>query len=168
MKKTKFADSLTVQDIKLSQVWEYVGDDVIEEGVVQPVEQLPANHLDNKLVGLQVRLAGGENIWAIIGNVDAENSKHTEHFLNIAIERDGKWFHLARYHDVDYKTRGPESLANFLGMKVDEVFPIVYDLRPYATGNPAALVGAVQKEPRERLSRNEIIAMAVGGSKESK
>jgi hypothetical protein len=84
-----------------------------------------------------------------------------EHLLTLSIEHAGKWFDLARYHDPDYTTRSPEALARFLGLAVDEIFPISFDLRPYVEGDPAVLQGSVLREPRERLSRDEIIAMAL-------
>jgi hypothetical protein len=96
-----------------------------------------------------------------LGNVDSENARLNQHFLTISIERDGRWFHLARYHDRDYDSRGPQALAGFLGLKVDEIFPIAFDLRPVARGSPDALTGVVSKEPSERLSRAQIIALAV-------
>jgi hypothetical protein len=68
---------------------------------------------------------------------------------------------LARYHDFDYAERGPEALARFLSLPVEEVFPIAFDIRAYAHGDPHALCGSVRQELRERLSRAEIIAMAV-------
>ena len=77
------------------------------------------------------------------------------------MERGGKWFTLSRYHDFDYSQSGPEALSNFLRMDVDQVFPISYDLRPFAKGDAGALVGKIAKEPREKLTRSQIIAMAV-------
>jgi hypothetical protein len=52
-------------------------------------------------------------------------------------------------------------LSHFLGLPVDDIFPIFFDVRMYAEGDPASLTGYIQKEPRERLSRAEIIALAV-------
>jgi hypothetical protein len=71
------------------------------------------------------------------------------------------WFVLARYHDFDYAERGPDALATFLGRSVAEVFPISYDLTPHVIGDLDALVGKLPQQPRERLSRAEIIAMSV-------
>ena len=58
-------------------------------------------------------------------------------------------------------SQSPEALARFLGLAVEEIFPISFDLRPYVEGDPAVLQGSVLREPRERLSRDEIIAMAL-------
>jgi len=108
-----------------------------------------------------VRLANGSQRWALIGNIDTGNPRSTEHFLILSIDRDGKWFTLARYHDFDYADCGPEVLSRFLELTVDEIFPISFDVRPYTEGDPAALVGTITKEPRERRSEAELMAMAV-------
>jgi hypothetical protein len=128
---------------------------------VVPVRQVPVTKLTGKVVGVQVILANGEKVWALVGNVDTSNARATEHFLTLSVEREGLWFTLSRYHDFDYAENGPEALARFLGLRVDEVFPISYDIRQYAKGEPAALSGKIHSEPRERLSRAEIIGMAV-------
>jgi hypothetical protein len=100
-------------------------------------------------------------LWTLIGNIDPRNPRLTEHLLTLSIEHAGRWFSLGRYHDFDYADRGPEALSRFLGVAVDEIFPISFDVQQYAEGDPATLKGSVLKEPREKLSRAEIIAMAV-------
>ncbi len=155
----KPVESLTVADFQPHPVWEYLNDDEIGETMVQPVEKLPVESLDNRLVGAQVRLANGSRVWALIGNVDVTNSRSTQHFLTLSIDRGGKWFHLARYFDFDFTDRSPDALARFLGLGVDDVFPISVDIRRYVQGNPAALALIVLKEPRERLTREELMAL---------
>jgi len=86
------------------------------------------------------------------------------HFLTLSLERYGKWFHLARYHDPDREAHGPEALGRFLGLGISEVFPIEYDIRRYAEGAVAAVSGTILSEPSEKLSRAEIIALAGFGS----
>jgi hypothetical protein len=68
---------------------------------------------------------------------------------------------LARYHDFDYSERGPRALAEFLGLDLSQVFPITYDLREYAVGDPLALAGTIVANPVDQLSRSEIIALAI-------
>lgn len=97
----------------------------------------------------------------LIGNVDPVNPRRTEHLLTLSVEHGGRWFTLARYHDFDFAEHGFEVLAEFLGLAVDEVFPIAYDIRQWVKGDAGALQGRILKEPRERLSRSGIIAMAV-------
>lgn len=161
IENVKPVDSLTVADLRAFHVWQYTSREGADETYVRPVKRTPVASLTGKVVGTQVTLANGERIWALIGNVDPKNPRMTEHFLTLSAERSGRWFTLARYHDFDFAESGPEALARFLGLAVDDVFPISYDIRSDAKGDEAALLGQVRKEPRERLSRSEIIAMAV-------
>ena len=161
IKNVMSVESLTVADVASSPVWKYTNSDGKGELVVRAETKLPVKNLTGRLVGTQVRLANGMHTWALIGNVDANNPRLTEHFLTVSIERAGKWFALARYHDYDYADRGPDALSQFLGMPIDDIFPIVFDVRKYSLGNPAALTGSIGKAPREVLSRADIIAMAV-------
>jgi len=159
--RLKPIDLLTASDLAASPIWKYTNRDGASELFVTAVTTIPVKNLNGKVIGCQVRLANGSERWSIIGNVDIANPRFSEHWLTLSVERDGKWFHLARYHDHDYVERGPEALSRFLGLKIDDVFPIAYDLRTYVEGDLAALVGAVHKEPRHKLSRAELVAMAV-------
>ena len=157
----KRVEDLTTADLKAFPVWQYANEDEKGETAVRPVEKTPVKSLTGRLVGTQVRLVNGANVWAIIGNVDANNPRLTQHFLTISILRDGRWFTMARYHDFDANERGPQALAAFLGLQVEDVFPISYDISRFSRGDPAALVGTIEREPREKLTRAEIIALAV-------
>ena len=158
----KPAEALTVADFQAYPVWEFLYDDEIGETMVRPVEKLPVESLDNSVIGTQVRLANGSQVWASFGNFDVTNPRATQHFLDISIERGGKWFYLARYHDVGFTSHGPEALARFLGLGVDDVFPITVDVRRYVRGDPAALRAIVLKEPREKLTDEELWAIRRG------
>lgn len=161
IKPTKPVELLTVSDLAAAPVWKYVNSDRSSETLVRAVKAVPVKQLDGKIIGAEVRLANGTLVWALVGNIDPRNPRLTEHFLTLSIEREGKWFDLARYHDSDAIDRGPEALSYFLGLPVDDIFPISYDVRAYAKGDPASLKGRVHKAPRERLSREELIALAV-------
>ncbi len=154
-------DALTADDLTANAVWQYTNQDGRGDTFVRPIRKTPVQNLAGRVVGTQVQLENGSRIWALIGNVDVTNPRLTQHFLTISLERDGKWFSLARYHDYDYASRGPVALAQFFGLRVDEVFPIAFDIRKHVRGEPAGLVGSILSEPRERLSRAEIIALAV-------
>ena len=161
MNVLKRVEALTVNDLQANRVWKFTNDDKRGETVVGPVKRLPVRNLTGKLVGTQVTLANGNVVWALIGNVVPENARMTEHLLTISVENHGNWFTLSRYHDPDHERNGADALARFLGLNVDDVFPISYDISAAAKGNINALVGRILKEPRERLARSEIIAMAV-------
>lgn len=160
-KEIKQVDELKVSDLEAHPVWQYIDHEDADETCVCPIEEVPTSSLDGKIVGVQVKLANGQSFWALIGNIDAKNARLTENFVTISINNNDAWFTLARYHDFDYLDRGPEALADFLSLSVDEVFPIEYDVRKCARGDDAALAGRILREPLERLSRSEIIAIAV-------
>jgi hypothetical protein len=157
----KPAISLDVSDLEAHPVWLVGGSDPTGEPLVRPVKRVPVTNLTAKIFGAQVRLSKGDFVWGLIGNISADRPRITEQFLTLSLALGGQWFHLARYFDFDYDDRGPAALAAFLGRDIDDVFPIFYDLRPLAKGNPASLVGVVLKEPRERLTLDERIGLSL-------
>jgi hypothetical protein len=68
---------------------------------------------------------------------------------------------MARYHDFDCDQRGPAALANFLGLKIEQVFPILYDVSDCCLGDPSVISGGIPKEPKKKLSRAELMALAM-------
>lgn len=159
---TKLLEEVTVGDIAVAPVWQFTNaDESMGETAVRPIERLPVKDLDDKVVGTIVRLANGTQVWALLGNVDSDNPRSTQHFLTLSVERSGTWFPMARYHDSDAHRRGPKALSQFLGLSIDEVFPISYDISQLCIGDHDALVGTIEKEPKERLSEDEIIDLAL-------
>jgi hypothetical protein len=157
----KPAISLEVSDLEAHPVWLVGGSDPTGEPLVRPVKRVPVTNLTAKIFGTQVRFSRGDSVWGLIGNISADRPRITEQFLQLSLALGGRWFHLARYFDADYDDRGPAALAALLKRDVDDIFPIFYDLRSLAKGNPASLVGVVLKEPRERLTRDERIDLNV-------
>ena len=159
MNLSKSIETLTITDLRKFPVWEFTNDE--REILVRSVKKTPVNHLRGRVVGTQVRLANGVTLWAILGNIDARDSTLNEHLLTLSVLRGNRRFSMARYHDIDREKRGPQQLAKFLGFPISQVFPITYDLRPICKGISSALVGKIEKEPTEKLTREQIIDLAV-------
>lgn len=158
----KGVSTLNLADLRSQPVWRYRNSDERGETLVAPVKELPVGSLNGCLVASEIQLSCGRKQWSLVGNIDSTNPVLTAHFVTFSIFNDqGERFELARYHDFDFLERGPAKLAAFLGLKLNEVFPIIWDVRPYATGVDAALHGTVTEEPNLRLSRAQIIALAV-------
>ncbi len=138
-----------------------MNDDSIGELALRPIKKLPVKTLNSRLVDSQLRLAGGKLVWGVLGNVKVNNPKLSEHFVTVSVFHESKWFTMARYHDFDSGENGPEALAKFLGLGVRDVFPISFDLKGISQGDPASLKSTIEREPRKRLTRAEIIALAV-------
>ena len=162
MVRSKDVSALTAADFEEFPVWEFTNTDEDRgETIVRPVENMPVDSMGGRLIGTKVRLANGSQAWALLGNMDLLNLRLNQHFLTISIWRSGRWFLMARYHDFDVAQRGPEELARFLELDVDDVFPIFYDISRICSGQPSVTIGSVLKEPGERLSGADLIALAV-------
>jgi hypothetical protein len=157
---------LKISDLELHPVWETIlndeTDDQADAPSVFPVQPLPVNHLAARFVATRVRLANGELLWAMLFNIDVNDARKTEQFLQLRLALNGQWFWLARYWDVDYEKSGPQALAHFLGLPIDEIFPVSYDIRQYSAGDRNVLEGKVTREPRKRLPDDVITRMAIG------
>jgi hypothetical protein len=153
--------SLRPADFNAHSIWRFVSGDEPDETWVRPVASRRSTSLSGKIVGTEVTLADGSRCWAVFSNVAIDNPQLTEHFLTLSLFVRGKWFHLARYHDIAARRHGPAALAVALGRPVAKVFPIRYDLRPYVRNAPSWLEGVVNRSPRKRLTRAQVIALAV-------
>jgi hypothetical protein len=155
-------DSISVSDLVTNPVWRFKSNSQSDTGIeLVSIKKIPCKNLNDKLVGCQVQLADHSKVWCLIGNVDSMDPKMTQHFLTISIESNGKWFTLARYHDIDYDECGPQQLASFLGKPISSVFPIKYDIRPYSAGVESSLLGEISETPKEILSEDDLIDLAV-------
>ncbi len=143
-------------------VWEFCNDDELGELMMSPVKTLPISDAGNRLISGEFRLADGSGIFGYLGNLSLTKPETNPHFLILSLFVGKKVQDLARYHDFNFSTRGPSWLAKQLGKKKEDVFPISYDLSNVAAGKPNCVRGVILEEPLEKLSRNQIIQMAVG------
>jgi hypothetical protein len=156
----KSLPSLTVADISKHPLWRFTNNDE-DELEVESLTTPPVGDLSGVIAGIQVKLADGTQRWALLQGISRDGQPVNEHFLSITMERGGKWFPLARYHDVAIETYGPIALARFLEKPAECIFPIHYDLRHVLESISDQLVGTVHLEPKQRLTREEIIASAL-------
>jgi hypothetical protein len=164
MTESRSVDALTPSDLTRQPVWEFMNDDFQpDDTLVRPVREVPVDSLASRVAAAEVSLQNGRRVWALLGNVDVNASRLTRHFLTLSLYIDGAWFQLARYHDFDVQERGPGALASRLGLPLSEVFPIQYDLSQVVIGDANVVRGVVPSEPSERLSRAELISLAVRG-----
>jgi hypothetical protein len=160
----KPVDQLTAADLTAFPVWEYDLNDEATDGRdetwVRPVELYPVADLANRIIGTSVTLHNGVRMVARLGNVALGSETATREFLTLNLWHRDQWTGLARYFDVDHARRGPRALSQQLGLTVDGVFPILYDISAHAQGLEAVLRGSVEAEPKRRLSENERISLA--------
>ena len=133
-----------------------------DETYVSPVRGLPVKDVGGCVIGCTARLANGQAYPGVLGNFRLNDPRGNEHFLSLSILLSkGRRFHLARYHDVDVARRGPMALAAILDLPIESVFPITYEIESVVFGSSNAVYGLIAVEPRERLTRQEIISFAL-------
>ena len=157
-------DQIPFPELLQHQVWEYVAEPTEDqdETWVYPVSELPVSSLANRLVSCPIQLANGQMVHALLGNLDLRNPVNSQHFLVASIVKpNGEWFHLARYHDLDYSESGPDALATLLGLSRAEIFPIAFDVSAFALGCADCVIGTIPDEPSVRLSRSELLRLTV-------
>jgi hypothetical protein len=143
-------------------VWQFANsDEDMDETVMQPVKSRCVRSLDGRVVGVRFELANGSVRWAVIGNVDLRNPRLNQHWLTLTVFDRQRSFTMARYHDIDAKTHGPRALAKFLRLPLSAVCPISCDIGSHCVGAHGALVGTIEARPKNRLTRAQIIALAV-------
>lgn len=161
----KDVDELGPLDFADHLVWEFVNDyetELPHEAFVRPVQEIPVESAESRLIGTKLTLADGRRVFAILGNVDLQDPEQTGHFLTVAVfDETGRRFDLARYHDTDFDARGPVAFAQFLRSDTESVFPVQYDISDIATGNPNSLRGSIPAVPKSRLSLDELIQLAL-------
>lgn len=160
---SKSPDALVPGDLQAEPVWEFVAEDEAtgDETRIRPVSERPVRSLDGRLIGTQVRLRNGSLCWAILSNLSPDSPRKSQHFATLSLEKEGRWFHLARYFDADYETRGARHLADFLDVPVDQVFPISYDVSGFVEGNPNALRGSIVADPKDRLDAASLVELSL-------
>ena len=158
----KPVDQLTPEDLEAYPVWEYdLGAEDApgrDETWVRPVAERPVADLSNRVIGATVMLNSGVRLAACLSNIALGNEKATREFLFMSVWHEGAWIDLARYFDVDYAQRGPAAFCRALGLPVDDVFPIRYDISAHAHGFESVVRGMIEAEPKQRLSEEERMA----------
>jgi hypothetical protein len=156
-------------DLDACPVWQYSLRDSRDpsDPLLVPVNRIPSRNPLGKLFAVELALRGGQRVWGLVGGVNARDARLTQHMATLALHRNSKWFLLARYHDPDYSTRGPAQLADFLGIPVEDVFPIAFDVAHLVEGSPEALRGTVERDPVGRLDEAGLIDLVLRASSSS-
>jgi hypothetical protein len=140
----KYSNKLTIQDFKEFPVWEFtaghehIGPD--GELVVIPVRDFPVSSLEGRFIGTEVKLANGCLLMAALLGI---NLAKAEPISGMVVYRANETFMFRR---TAPKVSGPEQLAKFLGLRLEDVFPIRYDISQFAIGDAGAMKGEISIE----------------------
>ena|SRR5215467_3442975 len=71
----KAIKSLKISDLEKHPIWQYTLEAEDDDTAVRPIKRLPISNLTGKLVGALVRLANGNCVWGLVGNLDTKNPR---------------------------------------------------------------------------------------------
>ncbi len=143
--RLKRVDDLTPADFAAYPVWEFALElEHVDDALVRPVTKLPVNTLTNRFVATQVHLANGETAWANLENIELNDAADTRKHLALSLFWRGKWVAYFPPHDFGTGKQTPAALACALGLEVDDVFPISYDISNCCVGDPPVVKGTIE------------------------
>ena len=155
-KTRKTIEQLRPVDFQEFPIWTFEGSGD-EDLLLRPVTKWPVADLGGSVAGSEVTLSNGSKAFAMFSNVFPDDPRSTRHLLTLSVAMPtGKWFNLARYFEPTVRLFGPSQLAQALGLAVEDVFPISYDLQSLIVGQDEALKGKILAEPEERLPIEQI------------
>lgn len=155
-------EEITYEDWIKYPLWEFISESEFQdETYMLPSIQLPVENFDGRLLSCPIILSNGQVCHGLLGNINTTNTEFNPHLITLSfVIPDGR-FNLARYHDYDYHQNGPESLAEFLGLPISEIFPISYAFDPSILIGATGITEYLDQVPEKKLSRAEIIELAL-------
>lgn len=137
----KYSNKLTVQDFKEFPVWEFTAkhEHIGLDGdlVVIPVRNLPVSSLGGRFVGTEVKLANGCFSMVVLLGINLAKAKPIS---GMVFYRDNEMLMIRR---TASKVPGPEQVAKFLSLRLEDIFPISYDISQIAIGDASAIKGEI-------------------------
>jgi hypothetical protein len=146
-------------DLKSTFVWVGSTSDR-DETSIRPATRSSLKSIEGKIVACSFRLNNGAELVGVMSNL-TNNVSRNAHLANAALLIEGKWFFLARYHDAEFKTHGPAVVALRLKLPLGKIFPITYEVLHRFNPPSAAQRGVIHAKPKNKLTRKQIIELAV-------
>lgn len=165
----KPCDKITPEDLAKHPVWTFdLKNEALpgrDETWMVPVTKLPVSSLNNHGCLANAVLACGKKMTAMLWSIDLTSQRRTEQFIAIAFWLNDRWWHLSQRpflsESGNLESHLPNDLASKLGLDLNEVFPIAYDISQIAIGPSEITQGKILIEPREKLTKSQRMALAL-------
>ena len=110
---------LTPADFERFPIWEYATSQEHlgnSECDVRPVKRLPVRHLSERVVGMQVTLAGQRRIWALLGGIDILYGTYDDAAVQVTLFHEGTRLYVVRFGQPAFGGIDPDQVARHLGL----------------------------------------------------
>jgi hypothetical protein len=156
----KIMSELRINDFMKYPVWEWdLRSDT--DCTIKSIDKYPVSEMSNRIVGTYCKTNSNDEIFCVISNIDLEDPKATDLFITISVMEEDREFYLARYFDVDYDRNGPESLSKWLNKKMEDIFPISWDISKIVSGKSIVKRGIINSIIKNKLTEEEIMKFSL-------
>ena len=132
-----------------------------DETWVKPVTHLPVDSLANRLVGTTLSLANRQRFFGVLSNISVRHVRATRQFIGVEIFHERKSYALQRAQSPMIPYLNAAGLADALGLRIEQVFPISYDLSGIAVGDAEIIKGSIEAEIPEELTEEARMKLIV-------
>jgi hypothetical protein len=141
----KAVTEISTTDLAEHPIWEYC-DSTNEDGyALVPLTDLPVDSLDQRIVGTRVTLGNGTMLWAVLSGGDLSLPTFVEEDSGLILYVDDERVSLGSAWERELPGYGAGDLCRKLGLTMEEVFPITFDVSHLVTGDRPALRGQFTK-----------------------
>jgi len=169
----KEVSALTPLDLRQYPVWEYVFDldrvpecdqDMPTDTSVTPVKELPVDDTGNCVIGTKVKLNNGTQEWAMLSGLTlpSPDGRTGTVFVHLFDQKRAEWADFPPRDYPVYRADAPREVSALLGLAMEDVFPLSYDIRGLVAGPEQMLQGTIGSDgTMTALSaiRNESVSM---------
>ena len=160
--------TVTEAEFRRFPLWRYTLDERANEDETwaSPIRLLPPLKLSAKspaglaCIATDLRFADGSTHFGLLSPLSGV-AELDEQATTVSVFFAGARLDLAGYYDVETDRLSPNDFAKQLDRRIEQVFPISYDVSKFFGGPPSKWRGMVFERPQRPLSREEYIDLIV-------
>jgi hypothetical protein len=123
------------------------------------VRRLPVRCLGNRVAATTLSLSNGQRLFGTLDNVSLDHPPATRQFIGVSLYVGGNDLQLQRAQTPTFPCVNAPGIVRALGLRVEDVFPLSYDLTGLAVGHAEVIRGTIPAERPERLSGEDELAL---------
>ena len=147
-------DNITWNSFREYPVWEW-DLEVDDDAALFPIQDYPVSYLEGRIIGVPCYLNNGAIINCVLSAIEIGSPHKTDQFLSLTAMVNETKIQLQRYFDVGASEDPGKVFADNIGIPVDDVFPIKWDVQKYVTKGTRGRSGTITRFPAMRLNEQQ-------------